>query len=215
MKLNYLFHKISAKLPHHTFWGRHQTPIFVIDEANELKALTADPEGHTALINLFKWLVLQTKERHRFHTLLLSSDSFFHLWVASYIGSSRYTSYVLGDLTEEEAGIFWNEKLLPQANNSAALPNFESVYNVCGGNMHLLKRMFWEQQILGTVHPQSFFMVTQEKAKLSKALFADEMPWNQDQLSLFSFDVIQQRHLLKQVSFLFLHCLYHYIQQYH
>lgn len=129
MKLNELFNKISTKLPPRTFWGRHQTPIFIIDEANELQALTADKDGHTALINLFKWLILQTKELHRFHTLLVSSDSFFHLWVASYIGASRYSSYVLGDLTKEEAELFWNQRLLSRVqyrdSKLAALLDFE------------------------------------------------------------------------------------------
>lgn len=53
---------------------------------NELNALTRDKEGHTALKNLFKWVVQNTKEINRFHTLMISSNSFFHLWVTNYIG---------------------------------------------------------------------------------------------------------------------------------
>ena len=192
-KLNRVFNKISAKLPPQTFWGRHQRPIFVIDEANELQALTADLDGHTALINLFKWLTLHTKELHRFHTLLISSDSFFHIWVASYIGASRYASYVLGDLTNEEAENFWNQRLVPHA-KKPVLPDFECVYGVCGGNMHLLKLMFWEQHITnGKIHPRRFFMVAQEKAKLSKALLTDKMPWNQDQLLSFFKEMVEAK----------------------
>ena len=97
-KLDLLFQRISAKLPPHTFWGKVQLPIFVIDEANKLSALMKDRDGQDALTNLFKWMVLNTKEINRFHALLVSSDSFFHLWVADYIGSSRYVNYVIGDL---------------------------------------------------------------------------------------------------------------------
>ena len=52
-------------------------PIFVIDEANKLSALTKDSNSHDAILNLFKWLVLITKERGRFHTIFVSTDSFF------------------------------------------------------------------------------------------------------------------------------------------
>lgn len=60
--------------------------------------------------NVFKWLVLNTKELRRFHAMFASSDSFFHLWVAKYIGSTRYESYVIGDLTKDEAKLYWEEK---------------------------------------------------------------------------------------------------------
>ena len=75
--------------------------IFMIDEVNELAALTKDPDGQDALMNLFKWLILNTKELNRFHTLLVSSNSFFHLWVAEYIGMLRYANYVIGDQTKK------------------------------------------------------------------------------------------------------------------
>ena len=49
-----------------------------------------------------------------FHTLLFSSDSFFYLWVAIYIGSSKFVNYVIDDLTKDEAERFWKERLLTQ-----------------------------------------------------------------------------------------------------
>ena len=112
-RLDLLFEKISAKLPPRTFWGKLQIPIFVIDEANELSALTKDPNSHDTILNLFKWLILNTKELGRFHTIFVSSDSFLHLWVSGFIGTSRYANYVIGDLTKESAEEFWLEKLLP------------------------------------------------------------------------------------------------------
>lgn len=77
-KLNNLLHSFEGKLPPHTFWYGEKAPLFIIDEANELGTLTKEKNGKAALHNLFKWLVLNTKERSRFHVLLSSSDSFFH-----------------------------------------------------------------------------------------------------------------------------------------
>ena len=57
MKVSKNKHQVA---PSH-FWGKVQLPIFVIDDT---------------LTNLFKWIVLNTKEINRFH-LLISSDSFF------------------------------------------------------------------------------------------------------------------------------------------
>ena len=159
-KLDLLFQRISAKFPPRTFWGKVQLPIFVIDEANELSALMKDPDGQDALTNLFKWMVLNTKEINRFHTLLVSSDRFFHLRVADYIGSSRY---VIGDLTRGGAEQYWLEQLMCLCGEISP-PNFEDVYKVCGGNMFLLRKFMWEHVISkGKVSPQDFFMITQEK----------------------------------------------------
>ena len=169
-KLDLLFQKISARLPPRNFWGKVQLPIFVIDEANELSALMKDPDGQDALINLFKWMVLNTKEINRFHAMLVSSDSFFHLWVADYIGSSRYVNYVIGDLDKEDAEQYWVEQLICLCDEIPP-PNFEDAYKVCGGNMFLLKKFMWEHVISkGKVRPQDFFMITQEKNKLMKTM---------------------------------------------
>ena len=98
---------------------------------------------------------------------------------------------MLGDLTKEDAELFWNQRLLPHAekhleNKPATIPDFEHIYSVCGGNMHLLKQMFWEQCISrGALLPEHFYMVTQEKAKLSRALFADNMLQKNKLLTIF------------------------------
>ena len=62
-------------------------PVFMIDEANELNALKSHPYGHAAIHNLFKWLIMNIKELNKFHVILSSSDSFFHLWVSNYVGA--------------------------------------------------------------------------------------------------------------------------------
>ena len=123
----------------HSFEAKEKAPLFIIDKANELRALSKDPDGSEALHNLFKWLVLNTKERSRFHVLFSSSDSFFHLWVSKYIGSTRYETYVIGDLAQEEALSFWNY-LLERLSWDGPLPEFETIYNLCKGNMFLIQR---------------------------------------------------------------------------
>lgn len=174
-KLNYLLELIGNKLPPQSFWYGRQTPILVIDEANELNALTKDSDGHDALTNLFKWLVLNTKEANRFHSLLVSSDSFFHLWVSNYVGASRFVNYVIGDLAKKDAETFWRERLLPQCNDVSIPLDFEDVYEICGGNIFLMKKFYWDYVIRsGMTQPRNFFMITQEKAKLTKALFSGE-----------------------------------------
>lgn len=55
-RLNLLLAKFQEKLPPFTFWHGRKTPAFIIDEANELRALLNDPHGHDAIHNFFKWL---------------------------------------------------------------------------------------------------------------------------------------------------------------
>ena len=76
VKLNSLLDGFSAKLPPYSFWFGTKTPVFIIDEANELNALKSHPNGHAVIHNLFKWLVMNTKELNKFHIILSSSDSF-------------------------------------------------------------------------------------------------------------------------------------------
>ena len=109
--LNDLLLKLSAQMPPRTFWRENRTPVFVIDEANELHSLTKAKDGHSALVNLFKWLTINTKELHKFYALLISSNSFFHLWVENFIGTSRYTNYVVGHLHKSDARKFGKSSL--------------------------------------------------------------------------------------------------------
>ena len=52
-------------------------------------------------------MILHTKEKQQFHVIMASLDSFFNLWVEKFIGSSRYTTYVLGHLNHDEAKEYW------------------------------------------------------------------------------------------------------------
>ena len=50
--------------------------MLIIDEANELRTLLNQPDGQDALHNLFKCMVMNTKEKRKFHMLLGSSEFF-------------------------------------------------------------------------------------------------------------------------------------------
>lgn len=62
-----------------------------------------DPDGHQTLSKLFDWFVSNTKDHRRFHVILGTSDSFFNLWLSIYIGSSRYESIIIGDISKVNA----------------------------------------------------------------------------------------------------------------
>ena len=152
VKLNSLLDGFSAKLPPYSFWLGTKTPVFIIDEANELNALKSHPNGHAAIHNLFKWLVMNTKELNKFHVILSSSDSFFHLWVSNYVGANRYKTYVIGDLPPVEVNAFWQQwkeenwtKLVMAYKYTPPIPSFDEVHKFCGGNIFLMKEAleFW------------------------------------------------------------------------
>ena len=103
-RLKRLLGLIGNSLPPHSFWYGRQTPILVIDEANELNALAKDPDSQDALTNILKRLVMNMKEAKRFDSLLISSDRFFHLWVSNFISASQLVNYIIVDLTKEDAG---------------------------------------------------------------------------------------------------------------
>ena len=77
--------------------------------ANDLNVLTKHPYRQDALHNLFKWLVMNTKEQNGFHVILSSSNSFFNLWVSNLVGAVRYKTYIIGDLPEVDASRFWEQ----------------------------------------------------------------------------------------------------------
>jgi len=194
--LNTLFETMSDRLPSWKFWSGSQCPILFIDEANKMDMLLKDPCGNDALQNLFEWFVANTKEKQRFHVVLGTSDSFYHLWVSKYVGSSRYTSYVIGDLSRIEASRFWSEisKSFPHTTDVPS-PSFENAHQVCGGNMFLLRKYLHEHyQSRGQLVPSGFSLVGSERVHLLNAYYdagkhtpyANYSSFNQSQLtSLF------------------------------
>ena len=79
------------------------SPILCIDEANRLQALLDDERGNVALNDFLAWVVLNTKQMHRFHVVMASSDSFFHRWISQYVDSTCFRNLVVGHLSKEEA----------------------------------------------------------------------------------------------------------------
>ncbi|OGT69663.1 MAG: hypothetical protein A3H43_05275 [Gammaproteobacteria bacterium RIFCSPLOWO2_02_FULL_42_9] len=141
-KLNVVFEVISRALPQKTLFGFKTNPVLFIDEANELKALLKHPDGQDVLRNLFKWFVGKTKQEARFHVILGSSSSFFHLWLSRFVNQDHYKSYVIGNLDQQEAARYWAEKVVPDFDWSGhAPPPFKMAYDICGGNMMHMKQL--------------------------------------------------------------------------
>ena len=132
-----------------------QHPIYVIDQANELKSLLRDKDGQAALERLFRTFVRHTKEQHNLmmvnpiatnhHVILISSESFFDQWVEGFVGPSNYSVYVVGHLDKEEAESYWNQTILSKwLKKNDAPPTFDKAFEVCGGSMYLMDKFFHE-----------------------------------------------------------------------
>ena len=191
-RLDALFKKMSDQLPPGNIWRGWKTPILFIDEANKLKTLLDDPVGHGALLSFFDWMVKNTKQIRRFHIVLASSDSFFHLWISQYIGKSFFESYVIGDLPKDEAKRFWEERVvtsrsLPKGFN---VPKFEEAYDACGGNLFFLRNYFEDSLVSFDAEfpfsPDGFPFVQNERRHLFRAFHRDakndpKVHWTRDQ----------------------------------
>ncbi len=172
-KLNAVFDVIDRALPEKSLlWGKN-SPILFIDEANRLKVLLQDnpQEGNKVLLTLFEWFVQKTKQQNRFHVMLGSSSSFFHLWVSNYILEGQYKSYVIGDLSQKEAKRYWQEHILTQSDwKECPPPDFEIAYDVCGGNIMYLRDFAFEWKFSrGRLQRNEFSLVQQESMGLYRA----------------------------------------------
>ena len=143
-------------------------PILYIDEANLLRDLVInDPGGQKVLKSIFMWLVSMTKEQEKFHVILCSSDSFMHNWLANFVGNDRFNTYSIGHLGQVEARQFWDERIVTSAYKSNL--QFEDVYEIAGGNMFLMKRLYLDY-VFGGIYPRDTFFLQQAKSHLVKAL---------------------------------------------
>ena len=69
-------------------------------------------EGGTQVLKMFlDFLVKCTKQDQRLHVLLDSSDSFYQIWLSKFLGSNRFNTFVVGNLSKDEAQKFWKEPL--------------------------------------------------------------------------------------------------------
>ena len=176
-RLNALFGEMDKHLPPFDWWSGSQSPILFIDEASKLQNLLRDEEGHEALRDMFEWFVLNTKQKHRFHVVLASSDSFFHVWAEDHVGESRNRHLVVGNLTKDEALAFWNERVVTQHHlrNHQPFLDFEGAYSVCGGNMFYLLN-YADEQFMSDEgkKPEDFSLVGAERRKLFRGLMSNK-----------------------------------------
>ncbi|KAL4540125.1 hypothetical protein Ndes2437B_g01543 [Nannochloris sp. 'desiccata'] len=81
-----------------------QTPVFIIDEANELRKWMQTPEEKKNLDGLLNFLKRICKEQNKAQVILATSESFMVTWLEKngFTPDSRM-DVVLGDVTGEEA----------------------------------------------------------------------------------------------------------------
>ena len=76
-RLNELLSKFEEKLPHFTFWHGRKIPVFIIDEANELRALLKDHMGMMPYIIFSNGLssILRNRGDFMYYWLLVTVSS--------------------------------------------------------------------------------------------------------------------------------------------
>ena len=184
-KLKALFAFFEQNLPIHSFWTGSKYPILFIDEANKMVNLTDTETDRKALHAFLSFLVMCTKQVGRFDVVLASSDSFYHMWLTKYIGSSQFNTYVIGNLTKDDAKKYWEEHALKEHRHKSVIhaPSFEDAYYACGGNIHLLNKYAAEYyRKKGKLVPEDFSLVIQQGARLVKALLTESAEWNEADL---------------------------------
>ena len=180
-KLHALFGFLKQNLPIHSFWTGRKHPILFIDEANKMVNLTNTETDRQALDAFLSFLVMCTKQVGRFDVVLASSDSFYHMWLTKYIGSSQFNTYVIGNLTKDDAKKYWEEHALKEHCDKSVMgtPSFEDAYSACGGNIHLLNEYAIEYYLnKGELVPEKFSHVIQQRARLDEALVTASAEWN-------------------------------------
>ena len=114
---------------------------------------------------------------------MISSENFFDQWVEQFVGPINYSVYVVGHLDREEAEIYWTENILKKREdhlvNINPLPEFDKVFEVCGGSMYLMDKFFdqyYQEPTDGLIYkdPTNFHAVIQEKRRILTALYAPD-----------------------------------------
>ncbi|KAH7622331.1 putative ATP-binding protein [Nannochloris sp. 'desiccata'] len=139
-----------------------QTPVFIIDEANELRKWMQTPEEKKNLDGLLNFLKRICKEQNKAQVILATSESFMVTWLEKngFTPDSRM-DVVLGDVTGEEAlrfvvgGKDSSGKVWPgQINAFEDIPPLQKedwvkVWAMCGGNIKLLRMCVSNADVLG------------------------------------------------------------------
>ena len=159
---------------------------YMSDHADKLKKLLRYKDGQTALENLFQNFIFNTKEQKNFHVVLISSENFFDQWVEQFVGPTNYSVHVIGHLDREEAEMYWKENILKKNEhylmntNPRPLPEFDKVFEVCGGSMYLMDMFFdeyYQDPTNGLINkdPINFHVVMQEERRILTALSPGEV----------------------------------------
>uniref|UniRef100_A0A1X7VJC3 ATPase domain-containing protein n=1 Tax=Amphimedon queenslandica TaxID=400682 RepID=A0A1X7VJC3_AMPQE len=181
--LSKFFSFVVKNLPKFSLSTSEKFPILFIDHADKISKLTLTKEGTDALQLFLEFLIKCTKH---FPVVLASSDSFYRLWLAKFIGADKFKTHVIGHLSKKEAKKYWEEHALPEYRKvrpSFKAPKFEDVFAVCGGNFMLMDR-YCEDYVInnGSVLPEHFSFVQQQMNRLtSYGLLKSQTKWTGEQ----------------------------------
>ncbi|CAI2199652.1 7045_t:CDS:2, partial [Funneliformis geosporum] len=169
-----LLDNIGNALPRWTRWDGYKVPppILVIDEANMFSQLCVSEEGKVLLKSILNWMVVNTKEKGRFHVVLTSSDSFFFNWIANLLHIPHATPYVVGDLSREEAKEYFEKQVLPRYECKELEGKFDHVRRITGTRMLIIDNYVQEYQNYdGKLEDSKFSIYRSEYLKLKRGLY--------------------------------------------
>ena len=110
-----------------------------------------------------------TKEEMKFNVILASSDSFVHNWLSNLVGLDRLETFVVGNLSKREANEYWDTEVTCNGFNGRDAISFKEIFEICGGKMFLLQRLYRNYVIYG-IHPSKSPYITQACMHLVKAM---------------------------------------------
>ncbi|CAB4403131.1 unnamed protein product [Rhizophagus irregularis] len=177
-----LLNKITYALPNQNLWKSYNIPppILIIDEANSLNRLGyGSAKGEILLKTFLDWLVLNTKQTSRFHVVLTSSDSLFFNWIVNRLDILHATSYVVGDLSKEEAEEYFEKHVLPQHGCKELEGKFDHVCKITGTRMLIIDKYVKEYKNSKRELTASKFSVYElEYLKLKRGLYPKRLKYS-------------------------------------
>ena len=119
---------------------RSYKPVLFLDEANHMYGkLDKTEKGKDILDCFMEFVHRNTKQDGNFHVVLASSSSLFVRRIMK-DSLSRSSIAVIGDLSKEHAQEYW--KWLEENEKKSCKMQFSKVYEVVGGHMFDLRRVF-------------------------------------------------------------------------
>ncbi|CAB5356496.1 unnamed protein product [Rhizophagus irregularis] len=179
-----LLNEIACALPNQNLWKGYNVPppILVIDEANSLNRLGyCSAKGEVLLKTFLDWLVLNTKQTSRFHVVLTSSDSFFFNWIVNRLDVLHATSYIVGDLSKEEAKEYFEKHVLPRHGCKELEGKFDHVRKITGTRMLIIDKYVKEyKNSEGELTARKFSIYESEYLKLKRGLHPKRLKHSDD-----------------------------------